>query len=144
LRDATHEEDQRDPGLKAAGISMRDIGASTYRGLSAADSSALVFANQSGAPSHYSAWRRTRWREARTAAGVPGLRFHDLRSVAAWAVVAASVDVKTAQLRTRVAIKLAIISSQLRPIWATRSETSVTKVPLRRGAADSSHKQRGT
>ena len=69
------------------------------RGLTAADGSALVFANLSGGPLNYSAWRRTRWKEACTAAGVPGLRFHDLRSVAASAMVAAGVDVKTAQRR---------------------------------------------
>jgi len=69
------------------------------RGLTAADGSALVFVNQSGGPLNYSAWRRTRWTEACTAAGVPGLRFHDLRSVAASAMVAAGVDVKTAQRR---------------------------------------------
>jgi integrase len=44
---------------------------------------------------NYSAWRRTRWRDA-TAAGVPGPRLHDLRSMAASAMVAAGVDVKTA------------------------------------------------
>jgi integrase len=69
------------------------------RGLTAADGSTLVFADQSGGPLNYSAWRRTRWREACAAAGVPGLRFHDLRSVAASAMVAAGVDVKTAQRR---------------------------------------------
>lgn len=69
------------------------------RGLAAGDGRALVFVNLSGGPLNYSAWRRTRWSEACTAAGVPGLRFHDLRSVAAWAMVAAGVDVKTAQRR---------------------------------------------
>jgi hypothetical protein len=44
--------------------------------------------------------------------------------------------------RTRVAINLAIISSRLRPIKATGSETPGTKVLFRQGAADSSHKRR--
>jgi integrase len=69
------------------------------RGLTAADGTALVFANLSGGPLNYSAWRRTRWAQACAAAGVPGLRFHDLRSVAASAMVAAGVDLKTAQRR---------------------------------------------
>ena len=46
--------------------------------------------------------------------------------------------------RTRVAINMAIISSRLRPVKATGSETPVTIVLFRRGAADPSHKQRGT
>ena len=41
--------------------------------------------------------------------------------------------------RTRVAIKMAIISSRLRPIQATGSEMPVTKILFRQGAADSSH-----
>lgn len=69
------------------------------RGLTAAEGSALIFTNLSGGPLNYSAWRRTRWSHACSAAGVPGLRFHDLRSVAASAMVAAGVDVKTAQRR---------------------------------------------
>jgi WD40 repeat protein len=44
--------------------------------------------------------------------------------------------------RIPVAIELAILSSQLRPVQAIVSETSVTKVRLKRGAADSSHKRR--
>ena len=48
---------------------------------------------------NYSAWRRIRWASACRAAALEGLRFHDLRSVAASAMVAAGVDVKTAQHR---------------------------------------------
>ncbi len=57
--------------------------------------------NLSGGPLNYSAWRRTRWASAIAAAAatLEGLRFHDLRSVAASAMVAAGVDVKTAQHR---------------------------------------------
>jgi integrase len=69
------------------------------RGLSAADADALVFVNRSGGPLNYTAWRRIRWAPAATKAGLSGLRFHDLRSVAASAMVAEGVDVKTAQKR---------------------------------------------
>ena len=48
---------------------------------------------------HSSAWRRTRWASACRAAALEGLRLHDLRSVAASAMVAAGVDVETAQHR---------------------------------------------
>lgn len=68
-------------------------------GLTAEDGGALLFNNLSGGPLNYTAWRRTRWAPACAAAGVPGLRFHDLRSLAASAMVAAGVDVKTAQRR---------------------------------------------
>jgi integrase len=69
------------------------------RGLTAADGEALVFVNNSGGPLNYTAWRRIRWVPACEAAGLAGLRFHDLRSVAASAMVATGVDVKTAQTR---------------------------------------------
>ena len=66
------------------------------RRLTAADADALVFVNLSGGPLNYSA---PRWASACRAATLEGLRFHDLRSVAASALVAAGVDVKTAQRR---------------------------------------------
>lgn len=69
------------------------------RGLTAADADELVFVNDSGGPLNYTAWRRTRWAPACERAGVPGLRFHDLRSMAATALVAEGVDIKTAQTR---------------------------------------------
>jgi integrase len=69
------------------------------RGLTAADADALVFVSPDGAPLHYSNWRRRVWRPATIAAGMPALRFHDLRSTAATALVAAGTDVKTAQTR---------------------------------------------
>ena len=47
----------------------------------------------------YSAWRRRVWVPATARAGMPKLRFHDLRHVAATAMVAEGVDVKTAQTR---------------------------------------------
>jgi len=39
------------------------------------------------------------WKPATEAAGLPTLKFHDLRSMAATALVAAGVDIKTAQTR---------------------------------------------
>ena len=39
------------------------------------------------------------WVPAKTAAGFPGLRFHDLRHTAATGLVTEGVDLKTAQVR---------------------------------------------
>ena len=69
------------------------------RALTAADGGALVFVSAEGQPLHYSNWRRRTWVLACDAAGLSGLRFHDLRSMAATALVASGVDVKTAQTR---------------------------------------------
>ncbi|HET6873471.1 MAG TPA: tyrosine-type recombinase/integrase, partial [Acidimicrobiales bacterium] len=69
------------------------------RGLTAADSGELLFVNGQGRPLGSSPWRRSTWAPACVRAGLPGLRFHDLRSNAATALVAAGVDVKTAQTR---------------------------------------------
>ena len=68
------------------------------RGLTAADRDALVFCAPKGEPLRYD-WLRRTWRPACEAAGFPALRFHDLRSMAATALVAAGVDVRTAQTR---------------------------------------------
>lgn len=59
----------------------------------------LVFRADKGGPLIYTHWRRLKWVPACTTAGLDGLRFHDLRSLAATALVAAGVDVKTAQTR---------------------------------------------
>jgi integrase len=69
------------------------------RGLTAADAHALVFCAPKGEPLRYQDWLRRTWRPACTEAGLPALRFHDLRSMAATALVAAGVDVRTAQTR---------------------------------------------
>jgi integrase len=69
------------------------------RKLTAADPDALLFVNSNGSPLAYSNWRRRKWVPACDATGLEGLRFHDLRSMAASALVAAGVDVKTAQTR---------------------------------------------
>ncbi len=60
---------------------------------------ALVFVSEEGHPHHYSNWRQRIWLPATTRAGLAGLRFHDLRSIAATNLVVAGVDVKTAQAR---------------------------------------------
>jgi len=47
----------------------------------------------------YENWRRRVWNPACERAGLAGLRFHDLRSLAATTLIAAGVDLKTAQSR---------------------------------------------
>ena len=69
------------------------------RKLTAADGDELIFTTPSGRALFYTDWRRYIWLPACNAAGLPGLRFHDLRSLAATALVATGVDVKTAQTR---------------------------------------------
>lgn len=71
------------------------------RGLTAADSEALVFVSPSGAALRYTNWRRRVWAPACERAELPGLVFHDLRSLSATALVALKTDVKTAQRRLR-------------------------------------------
>ena len=55
--------------------------------------------SEKGAPLDYTNWRRRTWTTASDAAGLSGLRFHDLRSHAATAAVAAGVVVNTTQTR---------------------------------------------
>jgi len=69
------------------------------KGLTAADADSLVFVSPDGAPLQYTNWRRRVWRPATVAAKMPALRFHDLRSTAATALVASGADVKTTQAR---------------------------------------------
>ena len=64
-----------------------------------ADTNGLLFTSPGGAPLHYTNWRRRVWNPACERASVSGLRFHDLRSLAATTLIAAGVDVKTAQSR---------------------------------------------
>lgn len=68
-------------------------------GLSGADGPALVFVNRQGGALDYSDWRRRQWIPGCDDAGLVGLRFHDLRSLAATALVAAGVDIKTTRRR---------------------------------------------
>lgn len=69
------------------------------RRLSAADGDSFVFVGPSGAPLHYTNWRRRVWKPSCRAAGLPDLVFHDLRSLAATAPIRVGTDVKTAQRR---------------------------------------------
>jgi integrase len=69
------------------------------RGLSAADRTALVFVSPRGDVIDYGHWRQRVWLPACREAHVEGLTFHDLRRANATALVAAGVDLKTAQVR---------------------------------------------
>lgn len=78
-------------------------------GLTAADDGALVFPDSRGGPLVASNWRRRVWLPATVAIGLgtidedtktyAGPVFHDLRRTSATGLVAAGVDVKTAQAR---------------------------------------------
>jgi integrase len=70
-----------------------------HRGVSAVEGGTLVFVDRDGGPLAYTNWRRRTWLPACSAAGLEGLKFHDLRSLAATTLVAAGVDLKTTQTR---------------------------------------------
>lgn len=69
------------------------------RGVSQHDREAHIFLGYDGRRLDYSNWRSRVWIPATEAAGLGGLRFHDLRHTAGTAMVAAGVDVKTVQIR---------------------------------------------
>jgi integrase len=69
------------------------------RGLTAADPGALLFVNGAGSALSYTNWRKRMWLPATEAAGLSGLKFHDLRSLATSALIAGGADVKTTQTR---------------------------------------------
>jgi integrase len=69
------------------------------RGLTAADTDRLIFEAPTGGPIRYANWRNRVWLPATKAAGLVGVGFHDLRRATATAMVAAGVDIKTAQVR---------------------------------------------
>ncbi len=69
------------------------------RGLTVSDSDTRVFAGPDGADLEYVNFRKRHWAPACLEAGFPDLTFHDLRRLAATALVAEGVDVKTAQTR---------------------------------------------
>ncbi|GAC1361031.1 MAG: site-specific integrase [Acidimicrobiales bacterium] len=71
----------------------------SQRALTGADQDSFVFASPEGGPVRYSNWRERVWKPATVDAGLPGLRFHDLRKAAATAMVSGGVDVRTAQSR---------------------------------------------
>jgi integrase len=69
------------------------------RGVDGTQADRLVFTTAADHPWHYTSWRRDIWLPATKEAGLDGLRYHDLRSNAATALVAAGADIKTAQTR---------------------------------------------
>jgi integrase len=69
------------------------------KGLSGADRDAHVFTGPDGAPLEYSNWRQRVWIPACRAAGLEGLRFHDLRRTNLTALVLDGADPKTVQAR---------------------------------------------
>jgi integrase len=69
------------------------------RGISAEDADRYVFVAPDGRELHYSNWRQRVWVPALKSAGLEGLTFHALRHANATAMVALSVDIKTAQVR---------------------------------------------
>jgi integrase len=83
------------------------------RGLTGADSHALLFETAAGGPLDYPNWRRRTWQPACIEAGLAklvrdpetkrdrydGPGFHDLRRANATGLVLAGVDLKTAQTR---------------------------------------------
>lgn len=69
------------------------------RGLTGAETEALVFTAPDGGPLRYANWRNRVWVPACRKAGVDGLGFHALRRASATALVIEGVDLKTAQTR---------------------------------------------
>lgn len=69
------------------------------RGLTGADTDALLFVGKGGGPLNYSHWRQRVWQPACVRAELGGLTFHDLRRANATGMVADKVDLKTAQTR---------------------------------------------
>jgi integrase len=69
------------------------------RGLDARNQDSWVFAAPGGGPLDYSHWRRRIWLPAVERSGLPGVVYHDLRRTNASTLVAAGVDIKTAQTR---------------------------------------------
>jgi integrase len=67
--------------------------------LTGADRDAFLFPDSKGGPLRYSNFLRRVWTPARERAGIPDVGFHDLRRTAITAMVAAGVDVRTAQAR---------------------------------------------
>lgn len=69
------------------------------RGLTGADTEALVFPAPNGGHLDYSHWRRRVWLPAVASVALEGLDFHDLRRANATGMVLDGVDLKTAQVR---------------------------------------------
>lgn len=69
------------------------------RKLTAANADELVFVTNAGSPLNYTNWRQREWLPACETAGLAGLKFHDLRSLAATALIDSGANVKTTQTR---------------------------------------------
>jgi integrase len=69
------------------------------RGLTNDDADMWLFTDSRGGPLRYSNWRQREWKPACERAGLPGLRYHDLRSLNATTLIALGVDPKTTQSR---------------------------------------------
>ena len=69
------------------------------RGLTGADTDALVFCAPDGGPLRYANWRNRVWLPACRLVGAQAFGFHDLRRANATAMVVQRVDLKTAQAR---------------------------------------------
>ena len=78
---------------------MTDLAAVVARRGIDCDSDEFLFVTRDRGPLDYTNWRIRTWIPACEEADLSGLRFHDLRSLAATALISAGVDVKTAQTR---------------------------------------------
>lgn len=59
----------------------------------------LIFTDSGGDGISYTNWRRRTWLPACEKAGLSGLRFHDLRAMAATALISSGASIKTTQAR---------------------------------------------
>lgn len=78
---------------------LSDLLAARIEKYALASDDALLFAAPDDGPLHYGNWYHRVWEPAVESAGLEGLTFHDLRRANATGLVAAGVDVKTAQTR---------------------------------------------
>jgi integrase len=102
-RDGSRQLPKSSAGLRTlsvpAWLAEELAGVMARRGLNASTPQELLFVSSDGSPLHYSNWRLRTWAPACARAGVAGLKFHDLRSMAATALIASGADVKTTQRR---------------------------------------------
>ena len=59
----------------------------------------MVFPNTAGRPIHHGSWNTAHWKPAKAAAGVEGVRFHDLRHTAVALAIAQGAHPKAIQAR---------------------------------------------
>ena len=121
-------------------------------GLTAADSDRLLFRSANGGPVAASNWRRRVWIPAMVAAGLgtlerqedtgrlhyEGPTFHDLRRTSATGLVAAGIDVKTAQTRlghSQVRLTLELYAQAVTEEDRKASDTLADRLMPRRLAA---------